>query len=148
MANIHLCNNNNILPNDPQFNLNMRTANPMSCIFSIRLWEVTRDATGVLQEFQILLVLLLETRRPLCSTRCLQDCSCWTWIFLPPLMMIVMLEGSDLEFQWGQNIGVIVGWRQIWNWMKAIAIYNQMEAKGQLKLYKCINSNAIRVAIN
>lgn len=34
MANIHLCNNNNILPNDPQFNLNMRTANPMSCIFS------------------------------------------------------------------------------------------------------------------
>ena len=34
IANIHLCNNNNILPNDPQFNLNMRTSNSMCCIFS------------------------------------------------------------------------------------------------------------------
>lgn len=33
MANINICNNNGILSNDPQFNLNMRTSNPMSCIF-------------------------------------------------------------------------------------------------------------------
>lgn len=34
IANIHLCNNNNILPTDPQFNLNMRIANPTSRLFS------------------------------------------------------------------------------------------------------------------
>lgn len=32
MGNINLCNNS-ILSNDPQFNMNMRTSNPMSCLF-------------------------------------------------------------------------------------------------------------------